>query len=180
MKAVFILLGIYILLATILSIFGLDTETAGMVSVGIMVLVPVAGILYYSLIPSGKKKARAIRIASLKNERQAKEYHEQDTNVEEEVSEDDDYFDKWYDCHMRWIEGMRDRCTRMSGSKGDDDYYYSSFLPLKLPLDDFENYAGSRIFNSVVSDYILDWDDFREFFPGMETFEEDLEDDEDY
>lgn len=94
-------------------------------------------------------------------------------------SDDDEYYDKYYDRHMRWINEMKRECTYEGNGPGGVDTYSSHFLWRNIPLDDLEIYAGSKTFNYMVSQYI-DWENFREYFPGLETWEYDEEDDEDY
>ncbi|MBD5184504.1 MAG: hypothetical protein HDS97_06400 [Bacteroidales bacterium] len=105
-------------------------------------------------------------------------YDSVDSDDDDLEDDDDDYFDKYYDRHMRWIEAMKDECTYEGNGPGGEDTYSSPFLWRDIPLNDLEIFAGSRSFNYEVSQYI-DWDDFREYFPGLETWEYDEDDDED-
>ncbi|MDE5807223.1 MAG: hypothetical protein K2H76_03840 [Muribaculaceae bacterium] len=89
---------------------------------------------------------------------------------EDDEYEDEEYFNKYYDRHIRWIEAMKGECTYNGNGPGGDDTYSSPFLWKNIPLDELKIFAGTETFNYQVSQYI-DWEDFRLNFPGLETWE---------
>ena len=100
-------------------------------------------------------------------------------NKDYNVLDDDEYYDKYYDRHMRWINEMKRECTYEGNGPGGEDTYSSPLLWQNIPLNDLEIFAGSKTFNYQVSQYI-DWENFHLNFPELETWECEEDDDEDY
>lgn len=76
MKVVLILLGVFILIASVLVMCGMSVGMAELFSILIMVTVPICGIIYLTGTRRGKIIARGLRIADIRDKRRVREYNE--------------------------------------------------------------------------------------------------------
>ena len=101
-----------------------------------------------------------------------------DEEIDEDYIDDDEYWERYYDIHMRWIEELKERCHYNGGGITGEDTYSHYGLFRDLPLNNFKRWAGDPGFNFEVSRYI-DWCEFKKEFPDLPTFEDEEDEEED-